>query len=165
MNLENFKYETAAVLVLDELGTNEIPKEIGQLTHAESIIVHATRPEGNIQLYPPVSWYERRELKPPFRTLPKEIGQLKNLKTLRLIHLDIHELPTNLSQLESLEYLDLSLNKLDLTQELPKLRGLPNLKHLAVWGNHFDEAQMQQFQADLPNVKLEYKSEEDSRLE
>ena len=104
MNLENFKYETTAVLVLDELGADEIPKEIGQLTHAESIIIHATRPEGEFQFYPPVSWYERRELKPPFRTLPirtlpKEIGQLKNLKSLSLVNLDIHELPTTFSQL------------------------------------------------------------------
>ncbi|MEP4669395.1 MAG: hypothetical protein ABJZ91_11275, partial [Cyclobacteriaceae bacterium] len=82
-----------------------------------------------------------------------------SLKSLRLSNLDIHELPESISQLKNLEFLDLSMNKLELSNELPKLTQLSKLKHLRISGNHFREEEMKEFQRQNPNIKVEYKDE------
>lgn len=157
--MDKFQNETTVVINLDELPSNEIPKEIGQLINATDLTIQPTKPSGNWTVYPPLSWYETRELKKPFLELPASIGQLKSLRSLRLTNLDIHELPESISQLENLEFLDLTMNKLELSNELPKLDKLSNLKHLRVLGNHFNDNEMKEFKRQNPNIKVEYKNE------
>ncbi|MBX2844049.1 MAG: hypothetical protein KTR26_19920 [Flammeovirgaceae bacterium] len=160
MEILKFKNEKSAVINLDEIQTNEIPHEIGELTTIEKLIIQPTKTNGNWSVYPALSWYENREIKPPYRFIPVEIGQLKALKSLSLVNLDIKELPETLIHLQSLEFLNVSLNKLELENELPKFRVLKKLKHLMVLGNHYNELEMQKFKAEFPSLNFEYKGEE-----
>ena len=139
--LDKFQGETTVVITLDELPEKKIPEEIGQLTSVTDLTIQATQPTENWTVYPP-RYFETRELKEPFLELPASIGQLQSLKSLRLSFLDIHELPVSIAQLNNLEFLDLSMNKLELSKELSKLKGLSNLKHLRIMGNHYEEEEM-----------------------
>ncbi|MEP4531834.1 MAG: hypothetical protein ABJ004_02030 [Cyclobacteriaceae bacterium] len=157
--MDRFQNEATVLINLDELPARRIPEEIGQLTSVNGLTIQPSQPTGNWTDYPPLSWYETRELKEPFLELPASIGQLTSLKSLRLSNLDIHELPESISQLKNLEFLDLSMNKLKLSNELPKLTQLSKLKHLRISGNHFHEEEMKEFQRQNPNIKVEYKDE------
>ena len=143
------------VITLDEEESNEISIRISELSKTTELKIQKSKPKQDWVAHPPLSWYESRELKPPYWKIPESIGQLHHLKSLYLVNLDISELPNSFTQLQNLEFLDLSLNKLNLSNELPKI----NLKHLKVLGNHFDEVEIQQFKEEFPNVKIEYKSE------
>ena len=157
--MDKFLNQATVVINLDELPSNEIPEEIGQLTNTTDLTIQPTRPQGRWSVYPPLSWYETREYKEPFRKLPESIGRLKSLKSLRLSNLDIHELPETIAELSNLEFLDLSMNKLDISNELSKLNKLPNLRHLRILGNHFEEYKMQDFKRQNPDIQIEYKDE------
>ena len=157
--MDKFQNKASVVINLDELSATEIPEEIGHLTGATDLTIQLTEPNRNWTVYPPLSWFETRELKEPFRKLPESIGQLKRLRSLQLSNLDINKLPETITELSNLEHLDLSMNKLDISSELPKLRKLPRLKHLRVLGNHFDEQEMQEFKRGHPNLTVEYKDE------
>lgn len=157
--VDKYLKEKTVVINLDELPTKEIPKEIGQLINVSDLTIQPTQPTENWTVLPPLSWYETRELKEPFLEIPASIGQLETLRSLKLSNLDIHQLPESISQLKNLEFLDLSMNKLQLSNELPKLAGLSNLKHLRILGNHFDDEGMKEFQRQNPEIKVEYKDE------
>ena len=160
--MDKFQNQTNVIIYLDELNTDRIPKDIGQLAQVTDLTIQLTRPEGDWTIYPPLSWYETRELKESYRELPQSIGQLQMLKSLRLSNLDIHELPETIANLVNLEFLDVSMNKLNISNELPKLKALPNLKHLKVLGNHFNEEEMQEFKRQNPNIQIEYNGEPDT---
>ena len=76
------------------------------------------------------------------------------------MHLDIHELPNSFKDLKNLTYLNLSYNKLNLTEQFPIFRELPSLKELHVIGNQYDEEIIRAFQKEFPNLKLHYKLKE-----
>ncbi len=147
------------LLVLETLQTDAIPKEIGQLTNIVELEVVVSELGNDWTIQPPMSFYENRELEPPYRKIPESIGNLNQLKSLRLMNLDIHQLPNTITKLKNLEYLNLSFNKLNLSEHLSKFKKLKNLKELHVIGNHFDEKTMQRFITELPNLKLFYKPE------
>ena len=128
------------------------------LRDVEFLIIHDST-QNEWAALPPISWYERRSIKPPFYYLPDSIGNLTQLRSLIIVNLDLKSLPSSITNLKNLEYLDVSLNKLDLTLEMQKFYELPNLKHLRVFGNHFDEEVMLKFKERFPNVILEYNSE------
>jgi len=60
-----FQNQQSVVITLDELETNEIPDEIEELINITEVKVQKTRPQHKWVTYPPLSWYERRELKAP----------------------------------------------------------------------------------------------------
>ena len=63
------------------------------------------------------------------KILPKEIRQLRRLKTLKLPHNQLETLPKEIEQLRDLEFLDLSHNQLKtLPEEIGQLRKLKTLK-------------------------------------
>lgn len=160
MSLEQYQGQKTVVLILDELNTQDIPSDLSELRKVADLTISQSAIESGWSIYPPNSYFENRPLEPPFKTLPASIGQLKNLKSLKLMNMDLGELPMAISELTQLEYLDLSMNKLDMSKEIKKLETLPNLKYLRVWGNHFDEVVMLKFQEDHPGLKLDYKVEE-----
>ena len=160
--MDRFQHQETVTVTLDELQVNEIPNQIGELTHVTHLTIQQTQPESKWSVYPPLSWYETRERKEPFHKLPESIGRLRKLKSLQLSNLDIHELPESIAQLDQLEFLDLSMNKLDLSNELGKLKRLSRLRHLRILGNHFNENEMNAFKKQHPKLKVEYKDETES---
>lgn len=147
------------IITLDELTTGVMPFEIGEWINITHLIIRKTTTKNQWVSYPPLSWYEKRELKPPYWRIPETIGNLKNLKSLSLVALDISELPHSITKLQKLETLNLSLNKLQLSNEFDKFRKLKALKDLKVVGNHFDEEEMVEFKREFPKMNIAYKSE------
>jgi len=160
--MDKFQNQASLVINLDELQTSRVPEEVGLLTDATDLTIQVAKPAGNWSVYPPLSWYETRVLKEPFRKLPESIGQLKLLKSLKISGLDIHKLPASISELSNLEFLDVSFNKLVVSNELPKLNSLSNLRHLRILGNHYEEKEMQEFIRLNPTIKVVYKDERGS---
>lgn len=152
-----FANESTVRINLEELGISDIPEEIGELTQVELLSIQAKKEADE---NPSIEEYETRAITEPFRKIPSSIGKLKNLKKLLLVNLDINEIPDAISDLENLEYINLSFNKLDLNTELPKLKNLKNLKHVRVIGNQYEEAVIAQLISEMPSVKIEYKAAE-----
>ena len=157
---DRFQNQEVVVISLQELQVDQIPHEIGYLTNTIDLTIQLEKSKEGWAVYPPLSWYEERELKEPFLQLPETISNLNKLKSLQLSNMDIHQLPKSISKLKNLEFLDLSMNKLDLSKELPKLLALPNLKRLRVQGNHYDEDDMEKFKKRNPNIHIIYKAED-----
>ena len=92
---------------------------------------------------------------PPFRKLPAEITTLTKLQSLGLAGLDLKELPANFDKLQGLDSFDIMMNKLTLSKELHKLKGLTNLKYLALSGNKVDTADIIELKRANPNLVIE----------
>lgn len=92
---------------LKELHINHLPKvkklppALGKLQNLEELHIH--------------SW-QSHDLKVPGMSIPKEIGQLHQLKILALENCDLETLPEEIGSLTKLESLDLEYNRL---QDLP----------------------------------------------
>ena len=85
-------------------------------------------------LYPSLSSIGTGYVEIPLAELPERIGEMKNLKILRIQCSGISKLPESLPKLTNLEELDISLNKnLDVLNEIGKIRQLPNLKILNIY--------------------------------
>ncbi|MFH1051569.1 MAG: Omp28-related outer membrane protein [bacterium] len=99
-----------------------IPSEIGFLSEMESFELGNWGP--NLQIWNKI-----------YGEIPKEIGQLKNLKTLYMNRNELSGgIPKEIGNLANLEYIYLSFNKL--TGEIPKeLGNLVNLKGLYFYSN------------------------------
>jgi len=83
------------------------------------------------------------------KEVPKEIGQLKNLRRLLADRNKIATLPKEIGDLESLE--ELVLNRNELT-ELPKEIGkLKNLHRIDLWSNHIQD--LPYTMRELPKLK------------
>jgi Leucine-rich repeat (LRR) protein len=142
-------------IVLNSYGLDSIPKEIRQLKKAKSLTISFDTLEG-WTIYPPLSALNERIDSPPFNTLPDEITELKNLERLTIHGLDIARLPDNFGNLENLEHLDLSMNKLTVSNELVKLKGLKNLKYLSLFGNRIDTLIIKNWRNENPDIKIDY---------
>ncbi|OEK06597.1 hypothetical protein [Roseivirga misakiensis] len=152
--------EGSIILTLDELSTKEIPDSLWNNEELEELTIQKTRANMQWSTRSPLSWYETVEFTPPYRELSDKVGKLKRLKSLILVDLDIKTLPESITQLKHLEILNLSFNKLELPEELSKLKVLKSLKHLILIGNHYDPHEMEEYQKEFPNLRIEYKAEE-----
>lgn len=142
------------VIVLSTYGLDSVPKEIGQLQNVKSLTIVKDSSKG-WKIYPPLSALTRRVDVPPFTRLPDEILELKTLTTLSLVDLNIKALPDDFNKLENLETLDLTLNKLTISNEITKLNGLKKLKHLALFGNRVDSIDIQELKKENSNLEIE----------
>lgn len=142
------------VIYLSKSNLDSVPVEIGKLSKAKSLCITRDSTYG-WTAYPPLSALERMTDIPPFRKLPAEITTLTNLQSLGLAGLDLKELPDNFDKLQELDSLDLMMNKLTISKELHKLKGLKNLKYLALSGNKVDTADIVELKRSNPNLVIE----------
>lgn len=147
-------------LVLSYYGLDSIPPQIGTLRNVKELTISLDTSNQWV-VYPPsgADFWEERLDSPPFRYLPMEIAELKQLSSLDLHGLDLRTLPDNFGQLSELTYLDLSMNKLDIAKELPKLKQLKNLREINVVGNKADIIALESWRAEMPELKIIYRWE------
>jgi len=151
--------ENALVVTINELVTQEIPDSVWSNLNTTQLIIQKERPKKQWSTRPPLSWYEHLDFAPPYWVLNDKIGQLTELKSLILFEMDIQILPDSIVELQKLEVLNLSFNKLEISNELDKLKQLRNLKHLILYGNHYVESEMQVYKNMFPDLIIEYKDE------
>jgi Leucine-rich repeat (LRR) protein len=147
------KKETV-VIYLGQYNMDSVPKEIGRLKNAKKLLITMDSTNG-WAIYPPLSALQQRTETPPFRLLPDEITQLSNLKTLQLVGLNLKTLPDNFGKLENLDSLNLSLNKLTISNEIGKLKKLKKLKYLGLFGNKVDTVSIKELKKENPNLIIE----------
>ncbi|RJE72849.1 MULTISPECIES: hypothetical protein [Reichenbachiella] len=149
--------EPEVTIYLSEYDLDSIPPEINALKDCQKLKIMM---DTNWQVYPPLSqWSSYIDLyisTPPFHKIPSELCELTQLKSLTLVDLNLTTLPSNLDQLTRLEKLNLSMNKLDLKQELSKLDQLPMLTELVVTGNKIDTLSMKLWILSNPQVSVIY---------
>ena len=150
--LENDK---VVFIGLDKYGLDSIPPEIGKLKNVEELIIAQDSVMG-WTIYPPASAMAQMVDLPPHKTIPDELTELKCLKKLTLSGLKIRTLPADIYKLKNLEYLDLSMNKLDITNEISKLKSLSNLKVLCIVGNRIDSTGIEKWQNEKPELQIYY---------
>ncbi|MGS0525811.1 leucine-rich repeat domain-containing protein [Zobellia nedashkovskayae] len=143
-------------IVLNLYGLDSVPKEIGTLKNAKELEIIRT---DDWTVYPPLSAADQWVDMPPFRTIPSELLNLKKLQKLTLIGLDIKTLPEDFDKLENLEHLDLSNNKLTISNELPKLKRLKKLQYVYLSGNHIDNNEIEAWRKENPNIEIGYRTE------
>ncbi|UOG51018.1 leucine-rich repeat domain-containing protein [Leptospira noguchii] len=86
------------------------------------------------------------------KTLPNEIGQLKNLRELNLSYNQFTTLPNETGQLKNLQFLDLSDNQL---KTLPNEIGqLKNLQSLYLINNQLSSEEKERIRKLLPKCKI-----------
>jgi len=152
--------DKSITITLDELTTQEISERIWDNKELNQLTIQKTKSKTKWSTYPPLSWYETVKFVPPYWVLSSKIGRLKNLKSLVLVDLDIQTLPDAITELQQLEELYLSFNKLEVSDELWKFKELKNLKRLVLYGNHYDLKEMQNYQRLFPELLIEYKSQD-----
>jgi Leucine-rich repeat (LRR) protein len=151
----NLSDKDSVVICLREYGLKEVPKDIGQLTKAISLVISPDPLSTGWTVYPPLSAFDEYIDKPPLRYLPNEITSLTNLRELTLKQLAIKTLPTEFDRLENLEELDLSINKLTIKDEIDKLKSLKKLKHLTLFGNRVTKEDIALLKAANPTLSID----------
>nr|WP_091697722.1 hypothetical protein [Algoriphagus locisalis] len=141
--------ETVVINLIDYT-LDSIPSEIGRLKKVQSLSIGNQRDTGWVA-YPPLL---ARIEQPPFQQLPDEITELSDLKTLRLVGLDLNRLPDKFERLQKLDTLDLFFNKLTISDELEKLKKLENLTYLDIRGNKVDTADIRALKESNPHLTL-----------
>jgi len=145
----------SVVICLREHGLKDVPKDIAQLTKATVLVISPDPLKSGWTVYPPLTALEEYIDKPPFRYLPNEITSLTKLRNLALKQLAIKTLPTEFDQLENLEELDLSINKLTIKDEIYKLNNLKKLKHLALFGNRVTKEDIDRLKTANPTLSID----------
>jgi hypothetical protein len=98
-------------------------------------------------------------LEKEINTIPNNISELKSLEYLNISSLGLKELPENIIFLKNLKILDLSRNRLDIKRELWKLEKLTNLQVIKLYGIQLSEVVVN----ELPKLGLKkvlYKEED-----
>lgn len=144
----------AVVIYLSKYNLDSVPQEIGRLKKVKSLYITMDSITG-WTIYPPLSALHQMSETPPFRQLPHEITELKNLKTLELVGLNLKTLPDNFGKLENLDSLNLILNKLTISNELGKLKKLKNLRYLALFGNKVHTVDINELKRENPNLVID----------
>lgn len=153
---DNLTDKETVVLVLGKYNLDKVPSEIGLLTTTKRLYI--TADSGGYTIYPPLG----KSQQPTYSTYPKlddrlpdEITTLTNLKYLGLVRLNLTTLPDDFGKLKGLDTLDLSLNRLTISNEINKLRELKDLKFLELTGNVVDSTDIEKLKKDNPNLKIQ----------
>ncbi|KAA3437563.1 acyl-CoA synthetase family protein [Rufibacter hautae] len=158
-HFEDLMGKEDVVLVLSNYPPDSIPKVFALLGSAKSLsVVSDSAFLTSHTLYPPLSALGTSYVsgEPSLKFLPKEITTLKKLQRLSLVGLGIEKLPEDFSNLENLEALDLTFNELEISEELDKLKRLPKLKEIGLFGNKVDSLDIQKWQKEKPSLRLDY---------
>lgn len=116
-------------------GLERLPKEIRQLPKLEEIDIRVEDEQGVAAFYELCHIPTLKVLKiSRVNTVPREIGNLKNLKELHLSSSDIYRLPQEISKLQHLEKLVLENADFDVFPEAIRLLG-KQLKFLSIKEN------------------------------
>jgi len=146
--------QETVTIYLSKYHLDSIPSEIGRLKKARKLYVTLDSSSG-WKIYPPLSaFFQQRAEKPPFKLLPNEITELYNLKNLRLVELNLKQLPDDFGKLENLDSLDLTLNKLTISNELDKLMKLKKLKYLGLFGNSLEATDIEKLKKGNPDLTI-----------
>jgi Leucine-rich repeat (LRR) protein len=70
------------------------------------------------------------------------------------VGLDLNRLPDNFGKLQNLDSLNLMMNKLTISREIPKLKELKNLKYLGIYGNKIDTRDIKELKNSNPNLVI-----------
>lgn len=153
-----FEGQEEVTIVLDTYGLEALPEGIAALYTTTSLRVFPETFANEWRVYPPQSVLvtRDRDFTPPFHLLPPSITELENLQELAISKLNIHTLPENFGNLRNLRYLDISFNKLNISQELPKLKSLPNLKKLLLFGNEVDTVELNNWKTENPELVVNF---------
>jgi len=141
------------VIYLSKYKLDSVPPDISVLRRAKRLSILHDSTEG-WAIYPPLSAIEYPIVAPVFRKLPHDITELTNLEVLNIAALNLIELPPNFDQLQNLDSLDLSMNKLTISNEVEKLSKIKNLKYLALEGNKLDTADIEDLKKSNPNLVI-----------
>ncbi|GMQ26565.1 hypothetical protein Aoki45_32480 [Algoriphagus sp. oki45] len=140
-------------IYLSSYNLDSIPSDIGQLKKAKSLYITKDS-TGQWEVYPPESTIQEMTDDPPFRYIPEELTELTQLQNLGLVGLDLAKLPTDFDRLQHLDTLNLMMNKLNISDELDKLKKLENLKYLVVFGNNVDSADIAELKRANPKLEI-----------
>lgn len=141
--------ETVVINLVD-YALDSVPREIGRFKKVKSLSIGNQSDTGWVA-YPPLLV---RIEQPPFQQVPDELTELSDLKTLRLVGLDLNRLPDKFERLQKLDTLDLFFNKLTISDELEKLKKLENLTYLDIRGNKVDTADIRALKESNPHLTL-----------
>jgi Leucine-rich repeat (LRR) protein len=142
---------------LTHLKLDRIPKEIGVLKDAKELTIFNS--DSGWAIYPPFSAMIDQLDKPPFEYIPEELCDLTQLESLSLMDLNLKELPECFGKLQNLKKLNLSMNKINVANELGKLSKLKSLNRLDVLGNKIDTTAIEKFQKENPQIDIRYSIE------
>jgi len=132
---------------------DSVPNEIGQLKNAKRLYI--TTDTRGWTVYPSLGALPQSANALPSRQLPNELTELTNLKYLGLVHLNLIRLPDNFGNLENLDSLDLSMNRLVISNELKKFKQLKGLKFLRLVGNAIDSADIKELKSSNPSLVIQ----------
>jgi hypothetical protein len=99
---------------------------------------------------PIILWLQGNNL----NKIPEWIGQLKNLKGLKLSDNQIEKVPDSIGQLINLESLDLYHNKIERISD--SIGQLKNLKRLNLHHNNLSSDEKEKIKRLLPNTKISF---------
>ena len=139
-------------LFLSKYQLDNVPSDIGRLKKAKRLYITADTLGWTI--YPPLSAIPQPTDSTRGRKLPTEITDLTGLKYLGLVNLNIETLPDDFDKLENLDTLDLSMNRLVISNELKKLKELKGLKYLGLMGNAIDSADIRELKSSNPSLTI-----------
>lgn len=142
-------------IYLNDLGIDHIPHEIEKLKNARELTIGFKKPKAKWIVYPPLSAMQHQTFEEPFMTLPISIGYLSGLQKLNLSGLGVGHLPIQLSRLKKLEYLDLSLNKLEIDDYLELLKSLESLEEIRVFGNNYSMEKLKLWKEENPEIYID----------
>lgn len=146
-------------LFFHSLQIERFPKEFYQTKNIKFIIADCISKNCLTSLSSEISNFQKLTSislsKTGLLNLPKEIGDLKNLKTLRVFAGgELKSIPEEIGKLQELEILDLWRN--DLTTLPESISKLKNLKLLKIGENNFTSEEKKRIKRLLPNCEIKY---------
>jgi len=153
-NIEISDLDNLEVIKGPTVNCQELPSRFYTLTNLKVVQID---PHGLLKISPDIqnlTKLERLEItKSNLTTLPKEIGELQNLRVLTIgWGGQLKSVPQEIGNLENLEVLDLWRNNLTI---LPKTIGnLKNLKQLRLGENNFSQEERSRIRELLPNCEI-----------
>ena len=150
--------DESVTISLSEYGLTKVPREITQLENVQILTIRMN--ENEWVIYSPRSAWNQMVDSPPFETLPDEIATMSQLKELNLAGLNLKSLPNNFNQLKNLASLNLAMNKLDISSEIPKLQQLKKLTQLTIYGNKLDTTEIENWLNSSSGLHIDYRTDE-----